>query len=61
MVHLQPVLSALRRVLFTNWNLIMHPMLYTAIKAAREAGELISRYATKVDQLKIEQKTPMIL
>ncbi|WP_020559520.1 inositol monophosphatase family protein [Thiofilum flexile] len=36
----------------------MHPMLYIAIKAAREAGELISRYANKVDQLKIDQKDP---
>jgi myo-inositol-1(or 4)-monophosphatase len=35
---------------------IMNPMLNTAIKAAREAGEIITYNASKIDQLNIEQK-----
>lgn len=34
----------------------MHPMLNTAITAARKAGDIISRYADRVDQLNIKEK-----
>ena len=34
----------------------MHPMLNTAVKAARRAGNIIVRYADQLDRLKIEQK-----
>lgn len=34
----------------------MHPMLNTAITAARKAGDIISRYSDRVDQLDIEEK-----
>jgi len=36
----------------------MHPMLHTAIKAAREAGHIIMQNAQQIDQLTIQQKTP---
>ena len=35
---------------------IMNPMLNTAIKAAREAGEIITYHASKIDQLNVQQK-----
>ncbi|MGV6808585.1 MAG: inositol monophosphatase family protein [bacterium] len=35
----------------------MHPMLHTAIRAAREAGDIIMQHAKHIDQLTIEQKT----
>ena len=34
----------------------MHPMLNTAITAARKAGDIISRYADRIDQLNIKEK-----
>ena len=34
----------------------MHPMLNTAVTAARKAGDIISRYADRVDQLDIQEK-----
>jgi len=34
----------------------MHPMLNMAIKAAREAGDIIARSADRIDQLQIENK-----
>ncbi len=34
----------------------MHPMLNTAIKAARQAGNLILRYSEKLDRLAVETK-----
>jgi len=34
----------------------MHPLLNTAIKAARRAGKVILRYAGQLDRLKIESK-----
>lgn len=34
----------------------MHPMLNTAITAARKAGDIISRYAHRIDQLDIQEK-----
>ncbi len=34
----------------------MHPMLNTAVKAARRAGSLLVRYADRVDRLRVEQK-----
>lgn len=34
----------------------MHPMLNTAIKAARRAGSLLLRYSDRIDRLRIEQK-----
>jgi len=34
----------------------MNPMLNTAIKAAREAGEIITYHASKIDQLDVQQK-----
>jgi myo-inositol-1(or 4)-monophosphatase len=35
----------------------MHPMLNTAVKAARKAGNIILRYTRDLDRLTIEQKT----
>src|SRR6266542_3811591 len=34
----------------------MHPMLNTAIKAARRAGQIINRAALDIELVKIEQK-----
>jgi myo-inositol-1(or 4)-monophosphatase len=34
----------------------MHPMLNTAVKAARRAGKVIMRYASQLDRLTIESK-----
>jgi myo-inositol-1(or 4)-monophosphatase len=34
----------------------MHPMLNIAVKAARQAGNIISRYADRVDTLTVESK-----
>ncbi len=34
----------------------MHPMLNTAVTAARKAGDIISRYSDRVDQLDIQEK-----
>ena len=34
----------------------MHPMLNTAVKAARRAGKVIMRYASQIDRLTIENK-----
>ena len=34
----------------------MHPMLNTAVKAARRAGALIVRYVDQIDRLNVEQK-----
>jgi myo-inositol-1(or 4)-monophosphatase len=34
----------------------MHPMLNTAVTAARKAGDIISRYSDRVDQLEIQEK-----
>lgn len=37
----------------------MHPMINTAVKAARRAGNLINRGALNLDRLAIEKKRPM--
>ncbi|MEE9351220.1 MAG: inositol monophosphatase family protein [Thiotrichaceae bacterium] len=34
----------------------MHPMLNTAVTAARKAGDIISRYSDRVDQLDVQEK-----
>ena len=34
----------------------MHPMLKTAVDAARAAGQIINRAALNLDQIKISQK-----
>ena len=34
----------------------MHPMLNTAVKAARRAGKVIMRYASQIDRLTVENK-----
>lgn len=34
----------------------MHPMLNTAVKAARRAGKVIMRYAGQLDRLTVENK-----
>lgn len=34
----------------------MHPMLNTAVKAARRAGKVVMRYASQVDRLTVENK-----
>jgi len=36
----------------------MHPLLNTAIKAARRAGQVIVRYADRIDRLAVESKGP---
>lgn len=42
--------------LIKNITLMQQPMLNTAIRAARLAGDLILRSADKVDQLRVDQK-----
>lgn len=34
----------------------MHPMLNTAVKAARRAGKVVMRYASQIDRLTVESK-----
>ena len=34
----------------------MHPLLNTAVKAARRAGKVIMRYSTQIDRLTVENK-----
>jgi myo-inositol-1(or 4)-monophosphatase len=38
-------------------SIIMHPMLNTAITAARKAGDIIFRYAHRIDQLDVQEKS----
>jgi myo-inositol-1(or 4)-monophosphatase len=35
----------------------MHPLVNTAISAARDAGEIINRYAQQLDRLKVREKS----
>lgn len=41
---------------FNNPGNSMHPMLNTAVKAARRAGKVIMRYASQLDRLTVESK-----
>jgi len=36
----------------------MHPLLSTAVKAARRAGQIIVRYADRIDRLSVQSKGP---